>query len=233
MYREWFDWLFRNEDWGHRKQTVIYSGNNAIGGITDLRSPIYPPGMEPHASIYILVDQVDATVGKAVEAGGKVLLEPFDLPGMGRMATLQEPQGAVLSVWEETGAFTGIGKQDKSEEGASWIVLFTTEVTQACHFYRQVFDWEMKHMDDGDRTGIGIWNRGRQIGVIVEKDGTEKQTAAEWIIGYKVGALEKQCARAASLGAQVAATQPERQRMNQMAYGVGTDVIPFVLVQLS
>src|SRR5699024_6087971 len=144
FYQEWFGWLSRDENWGHRKQTVIYSGTERIGGLTDLRSPVYPSGTRHDASIHILVDQVDADVAKAVEAGGKVLLQPFDLAGMGRMVTLQDQQGAVISVWEQTGAFTGIGKQEGAEERENWIVLYTTEVIQASDFYRQLLGWEIK-----------------------------------------------------------------------------------------
>ncbi|GGD52797.1 VOC family protein [Paenibacillus nasutitermitis] len=193
FYGEGFGWSFINENWGHRKQTVIYFEKYRIGGLTDLRSPVYPPETEPHASIYILVNHVDTMLDRAVEAGGKVMLEPFDLPGMGRMATLQDPQGAVFSVWEQTGAFTGIGTQEGAAERLSWIVLFSREVFQASQFYQQVFDWEMKRMRDGDRVRNGIWNKGEQIGAIVERDGTEKHITNEWIIGYKVQALEKQC----------------------------------------
>jgi len=82
--------------------------------------------------------------------------------------------------------------------------------------------WEIKRMNDGD--GVGIWNRDKQIGVIVERSGPEKQLAAEWITGYMVGVLEKQCAIATRrLGS-------EQQRMSKMAYGVGPDGIPFVLI---
>ncbi|GAB6926608.1 hypothetical protein JCM10914A_05910 [Paenibacillus sp. JCM 10914] len=30
LYREWFGWSFRNENWGHRNQTVIYSGSERV-----------------------------------------------------------------------------------------------------------------------------------------------------------------------------------------------------------
>ncbi|GAA0375493.1 VOC family protein [Bacillus horti] len=232
FYREGFGWSFRNENWGHRNQTVIYSGTKRIGGLTDLRSPVYSPETEPHASIYILVNHVDTMLDRAVEAGGKVMLEPFHLPGMGRMATLQDPQGAVLSVWEQTGVFTGIGKQEGAEERLSWIVLFSREVIQASQFYQQVFDWEMQRMSDGDRVRIGIWNKGEQIGVIMERDGTEKQLSDEWIIGYKVGEMEQLYAGAVCLGAQVTEIQPKRQGTSKMAYGVGPDGIPIVLIQI-
>ena len=43
---------------------------------------------------YIQVADVDAAAAKAVELGGKLLSGPFDVPGSGRMATIEDPDGA-------------------------------------------------------------------------------------------------------------------------------------------
>jgi uncharacterized protein len=48
--------------------------------------------------VYFACSDVDATVEKAIAAGGKALREPFDIPDVGRMAVLQDPQGAVFEV---------------------------------------------------------------------------------------------------------------------------------------
>jgi uncharacterized protein len=45
---------------------------------------------------YIAVDDVDARVKKAVQAGAKVLQPAFDVPGVGRIAILAEPGGAAI-----------------------------------------------------------------------------------------------------------------------------------------
>lgn len=45
-------------------------------------------------TIYITVKDVDGKVAAARQAGAKVLCEPMDMPGVGRMATLLDPQGA-------------------------------------------------------------------------------------------------------------------------------------------
>jgi predicted enzyme related to lactoylglutathione lyase len=43
---------------------------------------------------YLAVDDVDARVAKAKQAGAQIAREPFDVPGVGRIAILQEPSGA-------------------------------------------------------------------------------------------------------------------------------------------
>jgi predicted enzyme related to lactoylglutathione lyase len=52
----------------------------------------------PHWMNYVSVTNCDETVSKATSLGGNVLQPAFDIPDVGRMAVLQDPQGAVLSV---------------------------------------------------------------------------------------------------------------------------------------
>jgi predicted enzyme related to lactoylglutathione lyase len=47
--------------------------------------------------VYFVSDDVEATVKTAIEAGGRALREPFDVPGA-RMAVLQDPLGAVFEI---------------------------------------------------------------------------------------------------------------------------------------
>ncbi|HEU5171843.1 MAG TPA: VOC family protein [Gemmatimonadales bacterium] len=60
-----------------------------------------PPAMgnvPPHWLIYVAVDDRDATVAKARDLGGSVIVPPADVPTVGRFAILADPQGAVFSV---------------------------------------------------------------------------------------------------------------------------------------
>lgn len=52
----------------------------------------------PHWMRYVGVDDVDATCEKVRTSGGEVVNGPFDVPNVGRMAVIQDPQGAVFSV---------------------------------------------------------------------------------------------------------------------------------------
>ncbi len=54
-------------------------------------------GIPPHWGVYFAVDDCDACVATAREAGGTVLMPPMDTP-VGRMAALADPQGATFSV---------------------------------------------------------------------------------------------------------------------------------------
>ena len=57
----------------------------------------FPPQMEgipPHWEVYFNTEDTDAIADKAAELGGEVLQAPWDVPGVGRLAMLKDPQGA-------------------------------------------------------------------------------------------------------------------------------------------
>lgn len=60
----------------------------------------FSPATEPQGAwtIYVTVPDADAVVEKAKSAGAEVLAGPMDMPGVGRMATLRDPQGARFAV---------------------------------------------------------------------------------------------------------------------------------------
>ena len=54
-------------------------------------------GVPPHWNVYLEVPSVDDTVASAERQGGRVVAPAFDVPEVGRMACLADPQGA--SFW--------------------------------------------------------------------------------------------------------------------------------------
>ena len=47
--------------------------------------------------VYVTVTDVDETARKAEEFGGKLLLEPTDIPRVGRFCIIEDPLGSVVS----------------------------------------------------------------------------------------------------------------------------------------
>lgn len=52
----------------------------------------------PHFMNYIAVDDVDASIKKVEELGGRVMGEPHDVPKVGRMAVVSDPAGATFAL---------------------------------------------------------------------------------------------------------------------------------------
>ena len=74
---------------------ILSVGGDDVGGILQMTDEW--EGIPPHWMTYFEVEDCDAAVAAAREAGGSVSVEPFDLP-YGRIAVLTDPFGAVFSV---------------------------------------------------------------------------------------------------------------------------------------
>jgi len=75
--------------------TEIHLGKRGIGGMMESKAP---PGAPSFWLPYFLVENCDATVGKASASGGAVHVPGTDIPNVGRFAVLQDPQGAAFSI---------------------------------------------------------------------------------------------------------------------------------------
>jgi predicted enzyme related to lactoylglutathione lyase len=80
-------------DMGTGEYTIFEAAGQQVGGST----PPQMPGTPNHWHVYFAVANADATVAKATELGGSILVEPFDTP-VGRMAVIRDPQGATFSI---------------------------------------------------------------------------------------------------------------------------------------
>lgn len=97
FYGRLFGWTSEVMEMGEAgSYRVVKAGGESVGGVMS-PPPGSPPGMPPHWGVYVTVDDIDATVTLCAALGGKVLQPAMEVPGVGRMAVLQDPQGAVFS----------------------------------------------------------------------------------------------------------------------------------------
>src|SRR4051794_33333430 len=109
-----------------------------------------PDGLPQTATwnTYVAVANADETTSRVREAGGRVLLEPFDVPGSGRMAVLADPEGAAFGVWQAQEFF---GARVVNEHGAlNFNGLNTRDVAGARTFYGTVFGWTTLSIGAGE-----------------------------------------------------------------------------------
>ncbi len=108
-----------------------------------------PEGAPPMAmwNAYICVESADESVSKVLDAGGRTLREPFDVPGAGRMAVFIDPEGAAFCVWQ---AKENKGAQIVNEHGSlNFNGLNTRDVEGAKSFYGSVFGWQVLELEGG------------------------------------------------------------------------------------
>ena len=108
-----------------------------------------PAGAPPAAlwNTYVWVDSAAETAAKVRDAGGGILMEPFDVPASGRMAVFTDPDGAAFCVWQ---AKEFKGAQVVNEAGSlNFNSLNTHDVAGARRFYGTVFGWETLVLEGG------------------------------------------------------------------------------------
>lgn len=74
---------------------MLTRDGQAIAGVTSPQMP----GTPSHWATYIAVENVDNSVARCQEHGATLLAPAFDVPTVGRMALLQDPQGAAFWIF--------------------------------------------------------------------------------------------------------------------------------------
>jgi predicted enzyme related to lactoylglutathione lyase len=131
--------------------TMWTAGDKPLGGIMKLPDEAVASGARPHWVGYVAVPDTDATVSRAQELGGKVMVPPTDIPTVGRFAVIADPQGALNAPITPEGS--GQGPQGMPPVGHfSWHELSTTtDAETAFAFYADLYGWEKTSaMDMGD-----------------------------------------------------------------------------------
>jgi len=76
---------------------IAKAGDQVVGGAIEMSGPEFKDVPE-HWMAYVSVDDVNERLVKAIAAGGATLREPFDIPGVGRIAILRDAAGAVIGL---------------------------------------------------------------------------------------------------------------------------------------
>jgi uncharacterized protein len=146
FYSGVFGWHFENvmppDSPGTYLMARLRGGNvAAVGSI--------PEGMPQVAmwNTYVAVASADDTAAKVRDAGGSVVMEPFDVMGSGRMAVFTDPEGAAFCVWQ---ANEHRGARVVNEPGSlNFNGLGTRDLEGAKAFYGSVFGWTTLALDGG------------------------------------------------------------------------------------
>jgi uncharacterized protein len=167
------------------------------------------PGDEPLGwSTHIAVASADAAAAGALDAGGAVVVEPFDVPPAGRLAVLADPAGATFCAWQ-AGARPGARRVN---EPSAWAMslLRTPDPAGAQEFYGELFGWRAETFGPGG--GLWLWRLPGYVGgepaqpvprdVVAAMVADDSQPAG-WSIDFWVADADAAIAPAAELGGRV------------------------------
>jgi predicted enzyme related to lactoylglutathione lyase len=149
--------------WNIGKAEEAYNGYRMIGtdggfagGVLPLNAEMQQHGARPTWLGYIHVTDVDQSIKSIEQAGGKALMPATDIPNVGRIAMVADPQGAPFYVMKpippegrenEPSTVFSPGKDGR----CSWNELSTSDPVAARRFYGEQFGWTSdEFMDMGE-----------------------------------------------------------------------------------
>jgi uncharacterized protein len=97
FYRKAFGWQIEHVP-ALNYRLVQTGGEGGInGGIMTPQKGPWPGKL----TFYIQVDDLDAYANKVKEAGGTMLVENMEVPGVGHLSLFEDTEGRVLGMWKQ------------------------------------------------------------------------------------------------------------------------------------
>ena len=202
FYTSLLGWTFTEFPMGPGElYTIFRLQDRDVAGAYALNQEMRARGVPPHWMIYVAVQSADEAAARAGQLGGKVVNGPFDVMDAGRMAVLQDPTGAMFSIWQ-AGRSPGIGIA--GEFGSfCWADLSTPDVDRAKDFYSGLFGWKIAPGENDPSGYLHIQNGEQMIGGIPPASMRNPGVPPHWLIYYYVADVDASAAQAKSLGASL------------------------------
>ena len=160
--------------------------------------------MPPFWSMYIGVPNFAEAVARIKQLGGSELSGVIDIPTVGRMQMMMDPQGAAFYIYEPA---TKPQQPDAAPQvgEASWLELMTIDAPAAMTFYHEIFGWQPSEaMDMGDMGKYQMFNRGpRMIGGMMNKPPEMANVPPNWQIYFRVPDINAATERIKANGGQI------------------------------
>jgi predicted enzyme related to lactoylglutathione lyase len=148
FYAGLFGWEMEDNDaGGGAVYTTCRLDGDAVAGLYEMTEEMRATGAPANWLSYVTVADADGAVARVRELGGGAIDDAFGVLDVGRMAVLNDPQGAVFAVWEPRSRIgaervNGVGCLCNNE-------LATSDLDAACSFYADAFGWTTERIDTG------------------------------------------------------------------------------------
>ena len=197
FYRGLFGWEAEDIPVGENVDyTMMRLRGLDVGAVSPQPQQQRESGVPPAWNSYVSVASADESAARASELGANVHAGPFDVMESGRMAVIQDPQGAFFEIWEPRSHF---GAALVNEPGAlCWNELSTPDPDAAARFYGDLFGWSTQELEGAGQRYLAIRVGERGNGGIRPLE--EPQMPPNWLVYFAADELEPSLARADELG---------------------------------
>jgi predicted enzyme related to lactoylglutathione lyase len=166
-----------------------------------------PDGMNfpPFWAMYVGVNKLEDAAAHIKKLGGKDLSPVIDIPTIGRMQMMTDPQGAAFYIYEPDPKAPQLPEGAPQVGEGSWHELMTTDAPAALKFYTELFGWTPSEtMDMGSMGKYYMFNRPHgMIGGMMNKPPEMAHVPPNWQIYFLVPDIDAAAERIKANGGQI------------------------------
>jgi len=141
FYGDVVGWTAKDSGVAGRDYTILNVGEQGVGGLMQIPQDVVRHGGRPAWLGYIKVDNADAVVAQIKKEGGKVHREPFDVPGIIRIAPVSDPQGAAFMIGQPLASGGPAPLAEGTNGTIGWRELYANNWKAVFPFYEKLFGW--------------------------------------------------------------------------------------------
>jgi predicted enzyme related to lactoylglutathione lyase len=202
FYRTVVGWSAMPFDGSPQPYTMFTrSGEIPVAGVMTKPAEVPAP---PFWAMYVAVPKLEDAAAHITRLGGRAHSEVIDVPTVGRMQMMADPQGAAFYIYEPASS-------EQLPEGApevgeaSWLELMTTDAPAALAFYQEIFGWQPSEaMDMGAMGKYHMFNRPHgMIGGMMNKGPQMAHVPPNWQIYFRVPDINAATERIKANGGQI------------------------------
>jgi uncharacterized protein len=168
-------WKFADSGQPGMDYRIINAGEHSVGGLMAITKDMAAHGAKPIWLGYIAVENVDTTVADIQKRGGSVQMSAMDIPAVGCIAMVADPQGAPFYVMKPQNPGMSLAFAcDRPRPGhCAWNELQTPDQVAAWKFYGELFGWKQEgEMDMGTMGKYQFIQHGTMIGAVMPNSAT-------------------------------------------------------------
>ena len=194
FYSQLFGWTFAESAQYKGYSTIVHNGRE-IGGILDVAGEDLGT-LESRWICSISTSNVDEAAKNVASLGGTLLNGPVDSGSRGRLAQVEDSQGADFILLRSPNGDPG--KFDPVPGNPIWVDLFTPNKSASLKFYTNLYDYDVTQPDENAEHYVFTTNSKSRAGLTpVLWDDLE----ATWLLFIGVANLRVNVMKAIDLGA--------------------------------
>ncbi|MCX6155675.1 MAG: VOC family protein [Candidatus Kapabacteria bacterium] len=220
FYSDLFGWEARHDNsTGGPVYSIFHLKGKAVAASMEMPADMKALKVPSCWIVYVCSSKVEDDLNKARQNGALILHEADDIPTQGRWGLFQDPEGAVIGLWEPQ---KHIGSNFKDEHGSfCWFEHGSHSADNSMLFYSKVFGWSSKKEQMAGMDYTTILNGVDGIGGVYTFNENMQDVPPNWLVYFAINDIDAACEKIISFGGSV--IMPKMHIEGVGAFGIFTD----------